>query len=45
MNGNQPRGAMGHLRDIGFAPMKGDGRKRRLECCWTDGKGTNAYII
>lgn len=39
------RGAMEHLRGMGFAPMKGDGRKRKLEYCWTNGKGTNAYII
>ena len=31
------------LRASGFRPMVDDGRK--LHRCWTNGRGTNAYIL
>lgn len=37
------RGAMAVLRASGFRPMVDDGRK--LHRCWTNGCGTNAYIL
>lgn len=37
------RGAMEHLRENGFEPMFDNGKK--LKKVWTNGKGTNAYIL
>lgn len=37
------REAMDVLRREGFRPTVDDGRK--LHRCWTNGRGTNAYIL
>lgn len=37
------REAMAHLEENGFRPSAVSDRK--LIYCWTDGRGTNAYIL